>query len=187
MNKVVEMKQSSNEHLKNLIAAVSTQKKTFIPPKQRMQESIENDAKYLMALGAFIQEGEKQMKEYLSKNEMFQAASLNVQIMEAIGKYQANEGLVLDKQTHYDKVFLPMYEKEMAESKEKFDEMYSKAQAIVDSEPKNDDAKKIQEYLAKEVSEFNNSDFKNDEEYRNYMYKIFKRLVNKQEEIIAVK
>jgi hypothetical protein len=187
MNNVIEMKPKDNNHLNELINAVATEKKTFIPPKQKMKDSIENDAKYLMALGAFIQEGEKKMRELMNKKNLFEASALNVQIMEAIGKYQANEGLVKDKQMHYDKVFLPMYEKEMAESKEKFDEMYSKVQAVIEAEPKNDEAKKVQEYLKKEFSEYNSSDVKENEEYKNYMYKIFKRLVNKQEEIIAVK
>jgi hypothetical protein len=80
-----------------------------------------------------------------------------------------------------------MYEKEMAESKEKFDEMYANAKAIIESEPTNDDGKKIKEYLTKEVGEYESSDDKDNEEYKNYMYKIFKRLVNKQEEIIAAK
>jgi hypothetical protein len=187
MNKVVEMKPKENQHINDLINAVTTQKRTFIAPKQKMKEGIENDAKYLMALGGFIQEGEKRMNELMSKNNFFEASALNVQIMEAIGKYQANEGLVKDKQMHYEKVFLPMYEKEMAESKEKFDEMFANAKAIIESEPKNDDGKKIREYLIKEVGEYESSDIKDNEEYRNYMYKIFKRLVNKQEEIIATK
>ena len=187
MSNVVEMKPREDKNLNDLITAVTTQKKTFIPPKQRMKESIENDAKYLMALGAFIQEGQRQMGELMSKQKMFEASKLNVEIMEAIGKYQANEGLVNDKQTHYEKIFLPMYEKEMAESKEKFDEVYSKVTAIIEAEPKNDEAKKIKEYLVKESNEYNSSDMKENEEYRNYMYKIFKRLVNKQEEIVAIK
>ena len=187
MNKVVDMKPQENKFLNDLIDAVTNQKRTFIAPKQKMKDAIENDAKYLMALGGFIQEGEKKMNELIAKKNFFEASALNVQIMEAIGKYQANEGLVKDKQTHYEKVFLPMYEKEMAESKEKFDEMYANAKAIIESEPKNDDGKKIREYLVKEVGEYDSSDIKDNEEYRNYMYKIFKRLVNKQEEIIAIK
>ena len=96
MNNVIEMKPKQDNHLNDLITAVTTQKKTFIPPKQKMKDSIENDAKYLMALGAFIQEGEKKMKELMNKKSLFESASLNVQIMEAIGKYQAYEGLVKD-------------------------------------------------------------------------------------------
>lgn len=187
MSNVIEMKPTEKKHLNDLISAVTTQKKTFIPPKQRMQESIENDAKYLMALGAFIQESQKQMTVLMSKKNLWEASKLNVEIMEAIAKYQANEGLVNDKQTHYEKVFLPMYEKEMAESKEKFQEIYSKAEAIIESEPSSDDAKKIKDYLVKEKKEYDNSDMKDHAEYKNHMYKIFKRLINKQEEVIAVK
>jgi hypothetical protein len=187
MSNVIEMKATEKKHLNDLISAVTTQKKTFIPPKLRMQESIENDAKYLMALGAFIQEGQKQMAVLMSKKNLYEASKLNVEIMEAIAKYQANEGLVNDKQTHYDKVFLPMYEKEMAESKEKFAEVYLKVEAIIEAEHSSDDSKKIKDYLVKEKNDYDNSDMKDHEEYKNHMYKIFKRLINKQEEIIAVK
>ena len=187
MSNIIEMKPTEKKHLNDLINVVTTQKKTFIPPKQRMQESIENDAKYLMALGAFIQESQKQMAVFMSKKIMWEASKLNVEIMEAVAKYQANEGLVNDKQMHYEKVFLPMYEKEMVESKEKFDEMYAKGKAIIESEAVNDEGKKIKEYLTKEIGEYESSDVKDNEEYKNYMYKIFKRLVNKQEEIIAAK
>lgn len=187
MNKVISMKSTEKDHLNQLISAVSEKKRTFIPPKARMSESIETDARYLMALGAFIQEGQKQVNEYLNKNKTFEAARLNVEIMEAVGKYQANEGLVHDKQTHYDKVFLPMYEKELAESKEKFDEVYEKVQRLIDADTKDIEDNKIRDFLIKEKQVYENSDMKNHEEFKNYMYKIFKRLVNKQEEIIAVK
>lgn len=187
MNNVVEMKPKETNGVSDLINAVATQKRTFIPPKQRMTDSIENDAKYLMALGAFIQQGQKQMAELMSKQKLFEASRLNVEIMEAVAKYQANEGLVHDKQTHYDNVFLPMYEKELAESNEKFQEIYLKAQALIESEPKNEEAKKIKEFLSKEMNDYNSSDMKENEEYKNYKYKIFKRLVHKQEEIVAIK
>jgi len=185
MNKVISMNQNENNTLNDFISAVAAPKKTFIPPKQKMKESIENDAKYLMALGGFIQEGQKRMNELISKNQLFDASKLNVEIMEAIGKYQANEGLVQDKQTHYEKVFLPMYEKEMEESKEKFAEICEKVYATLDAEPLNDEVKKIQGYLKKEMDEYQSSDVKDNAEYKNYMYKIFKRLVNKQEEIVV--
>lgn len=184
MSNVIEMKSKSNNQVSDLIDAVKTQKRAFIPPMQRMKDSIENDAKYLMALGAFIQEGQKQMTQLLSKQKLFEASKLNVEIMEAVGKYQANEGLVHDKQTHFDKVFLPMYEKEMEESKDKFQEVYDKVNQILASKPTTDDSKKIVDYLLKEKNEFDTSDMKEHLEYKNYMYKIFKRLVNKYEETI---
>jgi hypothetical protein len=38
-------------------------------------------------------------------------------------------------------------------------------------------------YLKKEVGEFDNAEIKEDEEYRNHVYKILKRLNAKYEEI----
>lgn len=184
MNKVVEMNKE-NDQLKNFIQAVATPKKTFIAPKQKMQESIENDARYLLSLGGFIQEAQKELKKLANQNKLMEAHRLQVEIFEAVGKYQANEGLVQDKQTHYEKVFLPMYEKEMAESKEKFAEMCEKVSETIKAKPMNDEIKKIQGFLKKEMDEYNSSEMKDNEEYQNYMYKIFKRLVNKQEEIIV--
>lgn len=186
MNKVVEMNKT-NDQLKDFIQAVATPKKTFIAPKQKMQESIENDARYLMALGGFIQEAQKELKKLATQNKLMEAHRLQVEIFEAVGKYQSNEGLVQDKQTHYEKVFLPMYEKEMAESKEKFDDVFTKAKSLSEMTNSEGEDKKIVDYLKKEIEEYNNSESKDDEEYKNYMYKIFKRLVNKREEIIAVK
>lgn len=45
---------------------------------------------------------------------------MNVELLDAIGKYQANENLLKEKKLHYDNVFLPRYHKELEESKREF-------------------------------------------------------------------
>jgi hypothetical protein len=101
-----------------------------------------------------------------------------------LAKFQANEGLVNDKAIHFEKIFLPRYEEELKESKEKFDEIYDKAKLIIERDVKYvDDQERIRAYLKKEMSEYLESDMKDDYEFKNYIYKIFKRLVSKFEEI----
>jgi len=188
MSKVLEIKKSDEKIVSDFINAIySDKQKKFIPPKQKMKEDIEHDAKYLMALGGFIEEAQKRLQEYMRLNKSYEASAVNVEIMEAIAKFQANKGLVIDKQTHYDKVFLPMYEKELTESKEKFEEVVAKVKLALAVDTDDAETKKIQGYLQKEFDEYSNSESKEDEEYKNYMYKIFKRLLNKREEIIVAK
>ncbi|NBX72693.1 MAG: hypothetical protein EBQ89_00140 [Alphaproteobacteria bacterium] len=80
-----------------------------------------------------------------------------------------------------------MYEKELTESKEKFEEVVAKVKSALAVDTDDAETKKIQGYLQKEFDEYSNSESKEDEEYKNYMYKIFKRLLNKREEIIVAK
>jgi uncharacterized protein YaaN involved in tellurite resistance len=55
------------------------------------------------------------------------------------------------------------------------------------SSTKDDELIKMIGFIKKEVDNYNSSDFKKDEEYKNYMYKIFKRLYNKTIELAEAK
>ena len=166
-----------------LVNAVRTQKRGFIPPKQKMMDSIENDTKYLMALQSFIKEAQLEIPKLLEKNKKIEAFRLQVELLEAIGKFQSNEGIVQDKINHYDNVFLVMYEKELAESRLKFDAVHNLSKDILaKAEFKNAEAEKIFGYIEKEVKMYDDSEIKDAEEYKNYVYKILKRLNNKYEE-----
>jgi len=183
MNKVVEIKKDSKK-IEQLIETVKTSKKGFIPPKKKMKDSIENDAQYLATLGNFIREAQTEMDKMLRLNKKYEAFKIQVEIFDAIGKFQSNEGLVNDKALHYEKVFLPRYEKELEESSEKFDEIYNKSVEITkDKSLKSPEKDTIVGYIKKEVEEYNNADIKSDEEYKNHVYKILKRLISKYEEI----
>jgi len=182
MSKVVEMKKDQKQ-IDALIDSVKTSKKAFIPPKKKMKDSIENDAQYLNALGNFIREAQLEMDKMMKVNK-YQAFKIQVEIFDAIGKFQSNEGLVNDKALHYDKVFLPRYEKEMEESSEKFDEVYAKSVELANDKPlKSPELDAIVGYLKKEVEEYDTAEIKEDEEYRNHVYKILKRLNAKHEEV----
>ena len=183
MSKVVEMKKDSKQ-LEQLIDKVKTSKKAFIPPKKKMKDSIENDAQYLNALGNFIREAQEEMDKMMKADKKYQAFKIQVEIFDAIGKFQSNEGLVNDKSLHYEKVFLPRYEKELEESKEKFAEVYAKSvELIKDKSLKSPEKDSIIVYLKKEVDEYDSSEIKADEEYENHVYKILKRLNSKYEEL----
>jgi hypothetical protein len=184
MNKVVNLNKAQEEDFSQLIDEVKKRKRNFIPPKERMKDSLENDARYLASLGSFIQEGQKKLQDYVAKKNMFEAARLQVEIMDAVAKFQSNEGLVNDKALHYEKVFLPRYEEELKESKEKFDELYEKANVIIERDVKYiDDQERIRAYMKKERDEYLASELKDDEEFKNYVYKILKRLTSKFEDI----
>lgn len=187
MSKVKKLPEvvSSTEQL---CEAIKTQKKLFIPPKQKMKDSIDNDAQYLMALGSFIQEAQKEINVLLnSQGKKLQAFRLQVELLEAVGKYQANEGLVTDKLAHYENIFLPSYEKELNESKEKFEDIYDKCNSAIKDNSDDDQVKRIKGFIETEVKQYQESELKDHEEYRNYVYKIFKRLYNKYADAKLIK
>jgi len=171
----------------DIVEQIKTKKRTFIPPMQKMKESMENDTNYLMALGGFIEHAQKELQVKMNNRQFYEASKIQLEIFDAIGKFQANEGIVYDKATHFEKVFVPHYEKELAESKEKFPEVYQEMKQIAEWVGLSGEEEKIQGYIQKELKEYDEHEMKLDDEYRNYMYKLFKRLVNKYKEIGMVK
>jgi hypothetical protein len=185
--KTIQMGNSkSAQNASNLVEQIKTNKKTFIPPKQKMKESIDNDANYLMALGQFIEAAQKEAALEQSLKRHYNAAKIQLEIFDAIAKFQANEGIVLDKTLHYEKVFLPMYERDLEESKANFLKLLSDCVEISNVKSGNADEQKIIDYIAKEISIFKASEYKKDEEFELHTYKILKRLFNKHKEILAV-
>ena len=185
MNKVVNFKNKTNEdNFSKATKEIKERKKRFVAPMQRMKDSIQNDMAYLSALGIFIEQGQKKIQELADKKANLDAARLQVEIMEAIGKFQANEGLVNDKVMHYEKVFLPRYEEELKDSKENFAKNKEELEKIasLDNHPTADQVT-LSQYMKKELKEFNDSDAKDDEEFQSYTNKIFKRLLGKYNEV----
>jgi len=183
--KTIQMKSNVSASSK-LIEQIKTNKKTFIAPKQKMKESIDNDANYLMAIGQFIEEAQRELRMKQSQKKDYEAAKIQLEIFDAIAKFQANEGIVLDKTLHYEKVFLPMYEKDLQESNEKFLTVLADCGEIASKQSNNADEQKIIDFIAKEVAIFNDSEHRNDEEFQLHTYKILKRLFNKHKEILSV-
>lgn len=178
MSKVVNF--NAPKSIDGVIEKVKENKQNFIAPKARMKQSIENDAQYLVALGHFISHAQKEMEKMHKLGKNYEASKIQIEIFDAIGKYQANEGLVNDKATHFEKVFLPMYEKELEESEKNFDGMLQQCkEALLNMK---DVENKIVGFIQKEVDKYESSADKEDAELKNYTYKILKRLWNKLQE-----
>jgi hypothetical protein len=178
MSKVVNFKAPTS--IDGVIEKVKENKQLFLAPKARMKQSIENDAQYLVALGHFISHAQKEMEKLHKLGKNYEASKIQIEIFDAIGKYQANEGLVNDKATHFEKVFLPMYEKELEESGKNFDGMLQQCkEALLNMK---DVENKIVGFIQKEVDKYETSADKEDVELKNYTYKILKRLWNKLQE-----
>ncbi len=165
--------------IREVISRLQVVKRTFIAPKKKMEESIENDTRYLMALSSFIQSAEKMMKRYEKAGDDYNMTKVQLEIFDAVGKLQANQGLVNDKMLHYEKVFLPMYEKEMNECGENFERVLSECRLVNENVGATDEENKIASFIISEVSKYEESELKNDEEYILHTYKILKRLQNK--------
>jgi hypothetical protein len=178
MSKVVNF--NAPKSIDGVIEKVKENKQSFIAPKARMRQSIENDAQYLVALGHFISNAQKEMEKMNKLGKNYEASKIQIEIFDAIGKYQANEGLVNDKATHFEKVFLPMYEKELEDSGKNFDGMLQQCKEALLNMKGVDN--KIVGFIQKEVDKYETSAEKENEELKNYTYKILKRLWNKLQE-----
>jgi hypothetical protein len=149
--------------------------KLFIKPMSIMQQSVDDDSQYLLALGEFISLGQRERELLLMRDKKFEAARLNVELLDAIGKYQANENLLKEKKLHFDQVFLPRYNKELQDSKENFATTLKECRELID-ENQNSENRFIG-FIKKEVK-FYDDYFDKEEEFDNHTYKILKRLLN---------
>ena len=178
MSKVINFNAPTS--IDGVIEKVKENKQLFLAPKARMKQSIENDAQYLVALGHFISHAQKEMEKMHKLGKNYEASKIQIEIFDAIGKYQANEGLVNDKATHFEMVFLPMYEKELEESGKNFDGMLQQCkEALLNMKGVEN---KIVGFIQKEVDKYETSADKANAEFKNYTYKILKRLWNKLQE-----
>lgn len=165
--------------LNKVIEDVTNTRAVFLKPKALMQQSIENDAQYLLALGDFIHKAQHERLKLMNAKKEFEASKLQVEILDAVGKYQANEGVVNEKKLHYDNVFLPMYEAQLKECEENFEGMVNQCKELVSNMEDSDN--KIVGYLKKELKVY--EDYPEKEiEFQNHTYKILKRLFNKFQE-----
>lgn len=173
--------------IRQVISRLQDVKRAFIAPKKKMEESIENDTRYLMALGAFIQSAEKMMNRYKKAGDDYNMNKIQLEIFDAVGKLQANQGLVNDKMLHYEKVFLPMYEKDMKECGENFERVLSECRLIDERVSATDEQNKIASFIKLELQNYEDSELKNDEEFILHTYKILKRLQNKMNDTLLTK
>lgn len=186
---MIQKMNSDKKLINQVIEDVTASKRVFLKPKGLMEKSIENDAQYLLALGNFIQESQKQIQKYLQQSKQFEASKLQVELLDAIAKYQANENLLNEKKTHYDNVFLPMYENQLQESNEQFETIFKECVEAIEKnqEHKSEDVLKIVGFLKKEVKTYEQYEEK-EEEFNAHTFRILKRLLAKlKEEILKAK
>jgi len=149
--------------------------KLFIKTMSIMQQSVDDDSQYLLALGEFISLGQRERELLLMRDKKFEAARLNVELLDAIGKYQANENLLKEKKLHFDQVFLPRYNKELADSKENFANTLKECRELLAANENSEN--RFIGFIKKEVK-FYDEYFDKEEEFDNHTYKILKRLLN---------
>ena len=186
---MIQKMNNDKKLINQVIDDVTASKRVFLKPKGLMEKSIENDAQYLLALGNFIQESQKQIQKHLQQSKQFEASKLQVELLDAIAKYQANENLLNEKKTHYDNVFLPMYENQLKESNEQFKTIFQECKDAIEENKshKSEDVLKIVAYLQKEINIYEKYEEK-EEEFDAHTFRILKRLLTKlKEEILKAK
>ena len=187
MTKVVKMGMLDDslkkEIVEQIVSEAKVAKNRFISPKKEMRQSIEQDAHYLSALGQYIELCKAEINKNVKLNNHYMASKIQVEMIEAVGKYQANEGLARDKAVHYDNVFLPMYEKQLEESNEKWGGLKNTVLELLENNKESDD--KVLKIIQKEMDIYNESAEKGEEEFDCHTYKIMKRLYSKYEENLA--
>lgn len=187
MTKVVKMGMVDDSAKKELVEQIVSEAKTakarFISPKKEMRQSIEQDAHYLSALGQYIELCKAEINKNVKANNHYLASKIQVEMIEAVGKYQANEGLARDKAIHYDNVFLPMYEKQLEEAKENWGGLKNTILELLQNNTESDD--KVLKIIQKEMDIYNEAAEKGEDEFDCHTYKIMKRLHAKYEENLA--
>ena len=173
-----------------------------ILPKTDFQKVIEHDKVYYNALTQHLEFSviktdilqkkveeilKTQTKESIEANidTLCEFSKTRLECLDLKARQHIQQKLVEDKQTHYDNVFLPQYNKECAEMKEKFDDTYKEAQKVL--KEKDSHYQKFVKKITYEMDWWNKTtdkDKKNDE-YRIQLYKPLKRIVsayNKEKE-----
>jgi len=183
-------KAAITDQREQLMSQMEEKKRRFVGPKSNFEQSINNDIDYLLTLQEYINLGREEIAKANKRGDKFAVAKLNVEMFDAIAKFQANEGILHDKKIHYEKVFLPQYEKELAEFKKNADQFAAELGDYLDSKPLErpipEEAKKLTQALISEHEKAMTSEkeLRNDLEYRLYVYKTLKRIWTKLQSVL---
>lgn len=112
-----------------------------------------------------------------------------VEALDLQAKIQIQEKLINDKQMHFENVFMPQWEKEVAETRENFTETFSRATTLNLSPIKPEGSEKILKAIDDELYWFNalTEEEKKDEEYMWQVYKPLKRLLGAYDDLTEEK
>lgn len=198
--KIVKMENNQFDKFSKVERVSSTENETptmnnRIMPKKDFQAVIEHDKVYLSALQhsldfTLIKQNmlsgicqhviENQTRELIEKhiNELQEWANLKVKALDLKAQIVAQSRLLTDKENHYKHVFLPQYEKEIAESNENFKEIFENSKKLILEKPLGSE-----EIVGKLLSEFAwweklSKEEQKDEERKLQFFKPVKRLYN---------
>jgi len=166
-----------------------------ILPKSDFKRVIEHDKVYYNALTQHLefsliksdllqQKVEEilrtQTKENITKNidTLCEFSKTRLECLDLKARQHIQEKLVEDKQTHFDNVFIPQYNKECEEMKKHFDTTLKEAEAILELTDEKYSAliKKVKYEM--EWWKKTDKKQKEDDEYRIQLYKPLKRILS---------
>lgn len=109
-------------------------------------------------------------------------AETQLKVLDMQGKLRIQQKLIEDKETHFNNVFMPQFNKEAKEAKENAKEVFDKVQSCIDAE--NEEFKEIVHKMSYELAWWNkcSDDQQKNDEFLIQIYKPLKRLVSAYED-----
>ena len=109
-------------------------------------------------------------------------AETQLKVLDMQGKLRIQQKLIEDKETHFNNVFMPQFNKEAKEAKENSREIFDKVQSCIDSE--NEEFKDIVHKMSYELAWWNkcSDEQQKNDEFLIQIYKPLKRLVSAYED-----
>ena len=103
-------------------------------------------------------------------------------VLDMQGKLRIQQKLIEDKETHFNNVFMPQFNKEAKEAKENSREIFDKVQSCIDAE--NEEFKDIVHKMSYELAWWNkcSDEQQKNDEFLIQIYKPLKRLVSAYED-----
>ena len=109
-------------------------------------------------------------------------AETQLKVLDMQGKLRIQQKLIEDKETHFNNVFMPQFNKEAKEAKENAKEVFDKVQSCIDAE--NEEFKEIVHKMSYELAWWNkcSDEQQKNDEFLIQIYKPLKRLVSAYED-----
>ena len=187
MEKVIKM--DSKELIKDDVNAQKTSERNISMPKRDYEATMQNDTIYLDKFNTFIMTGVANMKRLSKKknissdvNLMYQYAKIDMEVAEAVSKANVQTRIMNDKKVHFEKIFTPMYNRQVEEMNENWDKTWKEAKTIADGIL--DFTSVTQKAIIKSISEYESGKYgaMEEEEIKNETYKVLKRVVKLHKE-----
>lgn len=160
--------------------------KDEVLPKRDYDTAMQHAVVYMDKLNTFISTSYEMLKHIAKKPNMHKSitlmheyAKIDMDLAEAISKANVHNKMMQTQKLHFDKVFLPMYKKQVSEMNENFVEVFTKADNIVMLDDGNDFIEPIEKAIAKYERCLDETieDDGHNEERKNLLYIDLKRIV----------